>query len=104
MRTANPTGQNHLENGACHFDIESHFHLVRLSLGGHVLVCHCHKVCHRRVLEACDAGAESVEEVGRACGAGTSCGGCRPLVEDLIRMHRRAAASSGEPQSHAPAA
>lgn len=29
-------------------------------------------------------GATSVEEIGRRCGAGTNCGGCIPLIEDIL--------------------
>jgi bacterioferritin-associated ferredoxin len=29
-------------------------------------------------------GARCPDEVARACGAGTECGGCRPGVEDLL--------------------
>lgn len=70
-----------------------------------MLVCHCRRVCHRKVLEACEAGASSIEEVGRDCGAGTGCGGCHSLIEDLIQLHKRTDAGSEElPCSHAPAA
>ena len=49
-----------------------------------MLVCHCHRVCHRRVLEAVAAGARSAEQVGAACGAGTACGGCLPTIGALL--------------------
>lgn len=49
-----------------------------------LLVCHCNKVCDRVVRECVDRGARSVEEVGRACGAGMACGGCRPTIQALI--------------------
>ncbi|GMV16204.1 MAG: (2Fe-2S)-binding protein [Polyangiaceae bacterium] len=70
-----------------------------------MLVCHCRRVCHREVLGACESGANSVEEVGRACGAGTGCGGCHPLIEDLIQLHqRREADRDAAPGVQAPAA
>jgi bacterioferritin-associated ferredoxin len=49
-----------------------------------LLVCHCAKVCDRTVRECVDSGARSVEEVGRACGAGTFCGGCIPTIGALV--------------------
>ncbi len=65
-----------------------------------MIVCHCQKVNHRRILEVIGQGARSVEEVGRACGAGTGCGGCRPAIELLIRQ-----ATGSEPvASQEPAA
>jgi bacterioferritin-associated ferredoxin len=49
-----------------------------------VLVCHCHRVCDRTVRECIRDGASSVDEVGRACGAGTGCGGCQPTIAGLL--------------------
>jgi NAD(P)H-nitrite reductase large subunit len=50
----------------------------------HVLVCHCHRVCDRTILECIRNGARSIEEVSRSCGAGTSCGGCRPAIDSIV--------------------
>lgn len=49
-----------------------------------MIVCHCHRVTHRTVLNVVEQGASSLEEVGRACGAGTGCGGCKKTLEGLI--------------------
>lgn len=49
-----------------------------------VIVCHCHRVTHRTVLNVVQQGARTLEEVGRACGAGTGCGGCRKSIEGLL--------------------
>jgi bacterioferritin-associated ferredoxin len=49
-----------------------------------LLVCHCAKVCDRTVRECIDAGACSVDDVGRACRAGTFCGGCIPTIGALV--------------------
>ncbi len=29
-------------------------------------------------------GATTVEDIGERCGAGTNCGGCIPLIEDIL--------------------
>jgi bacterioferritin-associated ferredoxin len=34
-----------------------------------------------------DAGARSETEVREACGAGASCGSCRPVIDRLIELH-----------------
>ena len=47
-------------------------------------VCHCHAVSDRTIRACVRAGATTVDAVGRACGAGTSCGGCRPLVAEVV--------------------
>jgi bacterioferritin-associated ferredoxin len=49
-----------------------------------LLVCHCRKVCDRIIRECVDRGARSLEEIGRACQAGTACGGCIPTIDALI--------------------
>lgn len=61
-----------------------------------MLVCHCRAVNERAVARAVDAGAESVEDIGRTCGAGTCCTGCHPELERLLseRAHRLAGAGA----------
>jgi bacterioferritin-associated ferredoxin len=49
-----------------------------------VIVCHCQRISHRRVLEVVQQGARTPAEVGRACGAGTCCGGCVKTICELI--------------------
>ena len=49
-----------------------------------MLVCHCKRVCDRTIRECVERGARSVEEVGRACEAGTGCGGCHPTIRALV--------------------
>ena len=49
-----------------------------------LLVCHCHRVCDRVIRECVDGGARSLDDIGRACGAGTACGGCQPTIGALL--------------------
>ncbi len=49
-----------------------------------MLVCHCRAVREAEVRAAIMAGALDAPAVGRACGAGTACGGCLPTVERLL--------------------
>ncbi len=35
----------------------------------------------------------TVDDVGTACGAGTDCGSCRGMIEDMIEEHHDAASS-----------
>lgn len=62
-----------------------------------MLVCHCHVVTDRGVKRAIDHGADTVAEIGAACGAGTCCAGCHPELERLLseRARRLAGAGSG---------
>jgi bacterioferritin-associated ferredoxin len=49
-----------------------------------MIVCHCHYVSDREIRQCAQGGACSVAEVGRACGAGTGCGGCRPEIANIL--------------------
>jgi NAD(P)H-nitrite reductase large subunit len=49
-----------------------------------VLICHCFAVNDQRLREAVADGARTVDDVVARCGAGGRCGGCRPLVADLL--------------------
>jgi bacterioferritin-associated ferredoxin len=52
-----------------------------------MLVCHCKGVSEREVTSAIQAGACTRRELARECGAGTVCGGCRPLIDELLDAH-----------------
>jgi NAD(P)H-nitrite reductase large subunit len=59
-----------------------------------VLVCHCHRVNDARIDHVLSAGAEGVRGVVRATRAGTSCGGCIPMLRQICA--ERAAQSTCE--------
>jgi bacterioferritin-associated ferredoxin len=50
-----------------------------------MLVCHCQRITDQAIRRCVRDGAASVAEVERACGAGGGCGGCRPLVRDIVQ-------------------
>jgi bacterioferritin-associated ferredoxin len=49
-----------------------------------MFVCSCNAVSDRVVKATVAAGAHTVDDVSRACGAGASCGGCWPALQALI--------------------
>lgn len=49
-----------------------------------MIICHCEIVSDRCVRDAVANGAVSVDDVARACAAGTQCGGCRPSIAGLL--------------------
>jgi bacterioferritin-associated ferredoxin len=55
-----------------------------------MLVCHCHAVNDQTIRRCVNDGARSRHEVREACGAGSSCGGCRPAIERLIDLRHGA--------------
>ncbi|HEX6276931.1 MAG TPA: (2Fe-2S)-binding protein [Polyangiaceae bacterium] len=50
-----------------------------------VIVCHCQAVSDRAIRACALKGACSLEEVGDATGAGTCCGGCHSVIEEIVR-------------------
>jgi bacterioferritin-associated ferredoxin len=52
-----------------------------------MFVCHCRAVTDGEIREAISAGACDLDEVGRYCGAGITCGGCCPLIQELLAEH-----------------
>jgi bacterioferritin-associated ferredoxin len=50
-------------------------------------VCVCRAVCDREVESVIDAGASTVDDVTKACGAGSDCGACHREIAD--RLARR---------------
>jgi bacterioferritin-associated ferredoxin len=49
-----------------------------------VIVCHCKAVNEHRIRDAVRSGARSCRQVTRACDAGGHCGGCRPVIREII--------------------
>lgn len=49
-----------------------------------MIVCHCHVVSDRAVRAVVNAGANDLDSVVSACGAGDACGGCLPSIERLL--------------------
>jgi len=49
-----------------------------------MIVCHCFCISDREIRSCARAGARDLSEVGRACGAGTGCGGCRPEISSIL--------------------
>ncbi|MDR1666131.1 MAG: (2Fe-2S)-binding protein [Bacteroidales bacterium] len=48
-------------------------------------VCHCMSVTRGEIMEAIKAGGlKTVEEVGEATAAGTGCGGCQSVIQEIL--------------------
>lgn len=53
-----------------------------------VFVCLCKAVRDGTIVAAIDDGAKTLDQVAEACGAGSVCGTCRPLIADLLEEVR----------------
>jgi bacterioferritin-associated ferredoxin len=60
-----------------------------------MLVCHCKGLTDRQVRDAVREGAGTRRQLSRSCGAGAVCGGCRPVIEEILEEETPARASSG---------
>jgi bacterioferritin-associated ferredoxin len=49
-----------------------------------MIVCHCFCVSDREIRSCTRDGAVDLADIGRACGAGTGCGGCRPEIANIV--------------------
>ncbi len=53
-----------------------------------MIVCHCRAVNDRTIRQAIRSGACSRRQVARACEAGRTCGGCVPVINQLLEAER----------------
>ena len=59
--------------------------------GDEALICSCFGVPESRIEDVIDAGGLStVEDVGKECKAGTGCGSCQPLIQEILDDLQRA--------------
>jgi bacterioferritin-associated ferredoxin len=49
-----------------------------------MLVCHCAGLTERAIHRCIEDGAHSEYELGTQCGAGIDCGGCLPMLRELL--------------------
>jgi bacterioferritin-associated ferredoxin len=54
-----------------------------------MMVCHCRAVRDSVIREVIDAGIVEVDEIAAVCGAGSQCGGCRDVLEELVEVATR---------------
>lgn len=50
-----------------------------------MFICSCKAVTDRTIAATLAAGAQCPEDVARMCEAGSKCGGCVPVIEQMLR-------------------
>ena len=50
--------------------------------------CKCRNVSIQEIVNAVNNGADTVEKVGEATGAGTACGRCKGIISNIIENKR----------------
>lgn len=66
-----------------------------------MILCQCKNVSHPAVDAAIAAGARTVGAIGRACGAGTECGGCVCRLKERFKLAERPAVPARDTQAQA---
>lgn len=49
-----------------------------------MFVCLCHAVTDREIRDAVDNGIADVDQLQEMCGAGSGCGSCRDVAQEVI--------------------
>jgi nitrite reductase (NADH) large subunit len=55
-----------------------------MNIPNEALICSCHQVRKKGILEAIGNGYCSINTLGGCTKAGTGCGGCKPILQDLL--------------------
>lgn len=57
-----------------------------MSVDRNETICNCMGVSRGEIMDAIQKqGLKTVEEVGNETGAGTGCGGCQPVIEEILK-------------------
>jgi nitrite reductase (NADH) large subunit len=59
-----------------------------LGAGAERIICNCHKVTDKVLIECIENGADTVAALGAACKAGTGCGSCKADLQQLITLKK----------------
>ena len=51
-----------------------------------MIVCLCNAISEAKIREVIRTGATSVREVQKRCGAGTDCGSCVMVIEQMVHQ------------------
>ena len=49
-----------------------------------MIVCHCKAVSDREIRDLVSQGHDTKRKLGRQCQAGRVCGGCRPVIDEIL--------------------
>jgi len=63
--------------------------------GQSLIVCHCKGISDRDIRVAARAGARTIAAVGAHCAAGTGCGGCHAVIDEILQAERAPQGRSG---------
>jgi bacterioferritin-associated ferredoxin len=53
------------------------------------LICLCNFVDEKEIIALLNKGAASTKDIQQLTRAGTSCGRCLPLIDELVALHKK---------------
>ena len=54
-----------------------------------MIVCHCRALNDRAIRSVIEQGVLDLDRLAAECGAGARCGGCQPMLVELLQQARR---------------
>lgn len=54
-----------------------------------MIVCHCRALNDQAIRSVIDQGVLDLDRLAETCGAGARCGGCHPMLVELLQQARR---------------
>lgn len=60
------------------------------------LVCLCNMISEKEILEVLKKGASTTEHIQKITGAGTSCGRCLPVIDQLVDQYNFSNTKDGQ--------
>ena len=54
-----------------------------------MIVCHCRALNDRAIRSVIEQGVLDLDRLAEACGAGARCGGCHPMLVELLQQAQR---------------
>jgi bacterioferritin-associated ferredoxin len=64
-----------------------------------MILCQCKAVREHQVRCLIQQGACTRAALARACGAGSDCGGCRPVLDEILAEEKASGTVVGEPEA-----
>ena len=54
------------------------------------IICSCENISKGSIIKQIESGAETVSAIKKCCKAGTGCGGCMPMLDDILTGYMKA--------------
>ncbi|WP_290797352.1 nitrite reductase large subunit NirB [Flavihumibacter sp. UBA7668] len=66
------------------------------ALAEDAIICSCEGISKKSIIDAVNQGNESFDSIKKCTGAGSGCGGCTPMVKDILQAELKAKGKLGK--------